>query len=269
MKNEGSKLIILQHGGTYGLARKFVNQDHEFKIADIFLSWGWSTEINCKVIPGSMMIMNNHVARKIYDQPHILWVIGGELRYSYKLWSQTIGAQWDKYINEQIDFYSSLTRKLQKATLVRLYNGSGWNEKERFLAVFPDISITESKEKLRDLSTKSRVVVLTYNATTFLETLSLNIPTIIYWDTGQWELSDEGIPYFDELKSVGIFHETPVSAAAKIEDVWDDIEKWWMQDELQTVVRKFVHNYARTSDNDIDDFMKKIQVTIEDLQFIQ
>ncbi len=52
-------------------------------------------------------------------------------------------------------------------------------------------------------------MISTYAATTYNETIAANIPTIIYWNTKHWELDDKSKPLFEELKSVGIFHETP------------------------------------------------------------
>ncbi|EMN88888.1 hypothetical protein LEP1GSC108_2446 [Leptospira weilii str. UI 13098] len=38
---KGSKLVIGQHGGNYGIAKWSFNEDHDVEISDRYLSWGW------------------------------------------------------------------------------------------------------------------------------------------------------------------------------------------------------------------------------------
>ena len=61
---------------------------------------------------------------------------------------------------------------------------------------------------------KTRLFISTYNATTFNESLAANIPTVIFWDENIWESAEWTISDFNMLKSVGIFHETPLGIAA-------------------------------------------------------
>jgi len=51
----GSKLIITQHGGTYGTAHYLSTQNYEIKISDRYLTWGWKDESNSKVYPAPAM----------------------------------------------------------------------------------------------------------------------------------------------------------------------------------------------------------------------
>ena len=46
----GSKLYIGQHGGHYGIGKFDLLENHELKICDKYLSWGWG-EDNRKIIP--------------------------------------------------------------------------------------------------------------------------------------------------------------------------------------------------------------------------
>jgi putative transferase (TIGR04331 family) len=89
--------------------------------------------------------------------------------------------------------------------------------------------------------------VATYNATTFLETLAANFPTIIFWNPEFWEIREDARVDFERLRKVGILHDSPESAARKIESIWSDVESWWAEPELQDVVIRFCKKYARTS----------------------
>ena len=99
---------------------------------------------------------------------------------------------------------------------------------------------------------KTRIYISTYNATTYLESLSLNFPTIMFWNPKHWELRDSALPYFEKLKSVGIFHETPESAARQMEAVWHDVAGWWQSAEVQVVRQEFCECYAHIPEQPLE-----------------
>ena len=72
----------------------------------------------------------------------------------------------------------------------------------------------------------------------------MNIPTVIFWNPKHWEIRDTAIPYFDELKQVGIFHETPESAALHVSQVWDDVDGWWKSKPVRDVLERFKSQYC-------------------------
>jgi putative transferase (TIGR04331 family) len=94
-----------------------------------------------------------------------------------------------------------------------------------------------------------------------LESLGRNIPTIIFWNPEHWELRPSAVPYFDRLKQVGIFHETPESAAKKASEIWDDVEGWWNQPEIQQARRFFCDHFARTVDNPVQVLRKALTLS--------
>ena len=48
---QGSSLVLGQHGGVYGVGKFTFAEEHEIKISDRYLTWGWSSESNSSVIP--------------------------------------------------------------------------------------------------------------------------------------------------------------------------------------------------------------------------
>ena len=157
------------------------------------------------------------------------------------------------YYNDQITFITNLNTKLKEKIIIRLHkNDYGWDQQKRFLTFFPDIQFDKNNRISKTLK-YTKVFVSTYNATTFLESLSLNIPTIIYWNPKHWELNNDTIPFFDKLKSVNIFHETPESAAIFINQNWENIEDWWESNEVQRVVKEFKNKYCKPIENIVDE----------------
>jgi putative transferase (TIGR04331 family) len=174
-------------------------------------------------------------------------------RYSYHMYAVPVAGQWLSYFEDQCRFISALPESLRQQVLVRLnMNDFGWCQKDRWMKHFPNIKLETGQKPLHNLIKKSRLYISTYNATTFLESLSWNMPTIMFWNPNHWELKDDAVPYFDILKSVNILHETPEVAAKHMEAVWGDIPAWWESDELQKTRKYFCERYSHTPEKPID-----------------
>jgi putative transferase (TIGR04331 family) len=259
---QGVALVIGQHGGHYGTSTFAHDEAHQIMIADCWLSWGWENKIKKNVIPiGNLKEFGRSDVR--YD------VNGGALmvemilpRYSYRMYAMPVARQWMDYLEDQFSFLSSLPKYLQKKVKLRLFpEDYGWDQLDRWNENMPEINIETSVGSIRNLMKQNRIYISTYNATTYLESLSWNVPTIIFWNETLFELNDETKLYFDLLKSVGIFHDTPQGAAQHMIKVWDDVDEWWKSDEVQAVREKFCHQYARNPNNHIN----KLKSIFQDL----
>ena len=54
------------------------------------------------------------------------------------------------------------------------------------------------------------------------------------------------------LIDVGIIHLSATSAANKVNEIWNDVEGWWSQKDVQTVRSQFCEIYAKSYKNPIN-----------------
>lgn len=241
---KGTPFVTGQHGGVYGMARWSFAEDHQLAISDRFLSWGRCQHEHKNIIPvGNLKCFGGKAS---LDKGGVALLVQVELpRTSYHMYSAPVAGQWLDYFEDQCCFVSALPDCIRNQLVVRLYrHDRGWNPKERWKERFPSLRLDGGGGAMDSLVRRSRVYISTYNATTYLESMSLNIPTIIFWNPKHWELRDSAIPYFEKLKSVGIFHETPKSAAQQIALIWNDVSGWWESDMVQSVRQEFCEQYA-------------------------
>ena len=263
----GVPLVIGQHGGNFGMTPYSFFEKHQIEIANRFLSWGWSRENAPKIIPfGNFKSSSENVN---YDKKGSALMVEMTVpRYSYHIYSIPISSQWLYYFNDQCKFYEALPDDLQSQINLRLYRADyGWDQELLWKEKFPNIQIDNGSSDIRRLISKSRLYISTYNATTYLESLNWNVPTIIFWDENFWEINDDSKAYFDLLKSVGIFHESPESAANKMIEVWNDIDSWWLNENLQRVREKFCKRFSKTVNSPIKD-LKESLLKIEKMKDI-
>jgi len=243
---EGAKLIIYQHGGLYGTTKFNSVEDHEIKIADEFLSWGWIDKRNNNVRPVGNYLFRDKI--KHSNKGFGLLVQQSYPRMSYVLYSVVISSQWLNYHKDQIKFFDSLPKKIQSDFVVRLYpHDQGWQQQERWKHFHPDVRIDNAQEKISEKIKNCRIYISTYNATTFLESMSFNVPTLIFWDPYFWELSYDAEVNFKKLEDVGIFHKSPQAAAKMVEKVWGDVDSWWYSEKVQEAKDNFLEIYANKS----------------------
>ncbi len=249
--DRGAKLLGTQHGGHYGTGLWLSTEEHEIKIDDFYYTWGWESDVykNTRHLAAAKLNKVKSVGPK--KDGRILLVLSTMPRYSYHLYSVPIAATGTMaYFDEQYKFVGALLKDNQKRLLVRLYQQDlGWSQKERWGGKFPEVECYMGNKSMLDQLRESRLFIGTYNATTYLETFAANFPTIIFWNPSQWELRAAAQPYFDELRNAGIFHDTPESAAAKVNEVARDPVSWWQQPEIQRAKDQFCSKFARTSDN--------------------
>ncbi len=258
--DKGVKLVIGQHGGSYGISDKYTVEVHELSIADHYADWGWGKNAPNSNLPASKLI--NLTSLKPDSTGSLLLVTATLPRYSQFIAGFPNGPQYEHYFNDQFRFIKTLLAPIKKSTTVRLYHHDyGWDQKERWLENIPDIKFDSPNRSMLDSLKKSRLFIGTYNATTFLETFAADFPTIMFWDPNYWEVRPDAEADYELLKHVGILHDTPESAALKVNEIWDDVEGWWQSNDIQEVRKAFSYKYARTSDNWLEkwvDFFQRI-----------
>jgi len=254
-----SSLIIVQHGGNFGMTPRAFLEEHQIEICDFFASWGWLDNKNSKVFSiGNLKDENLDPVDR--SSGNALMVEYALSRYSYQLYSVPIASQWLDYFEEQCRFIDALPQSLQEQVKVRLGKEDlGWDQELRWKNQFPNIDIDYGNRTISDEISKSRLYISTYNATTFLVSLAWNMPTIIFWNPKHWEINDSALVYFNLLESVGIFHKTPESAAKQMINIWDDIPSWWENDKVQSARKQFCQKFSKVSDDSLNELRNIIQ----------
>lgn len=242
-----SNIIFGQHGGNYGISKFNTFQDHEINFSTYYLSWGWKNNIK-KVVQFGKYNDQKFKLNKFKNKKDILLVLGSCPKYFYIIYSIFISSQFIFYLNMQINFIKLINNNnnIFKNLKVRLYHKSNhqWNEKQYLSKRFKSLNFDDN-ETISNSLKSCRLFISTYNATTYLESMHYNIPTIIFWDTKYWELDNKGKKYFEDLKRNNIFFDCEKNAAKFIVENFDSIEDWWFSKNVQLARKKFINEYCR------------------------
>jgi putative transferase (TIGR04331 family) len=246
----GAPLVIGQHGGHMGVGRWSFIEEHDVAISDRYLSWGWSDTEQPKVTPVCHLKPSPPLRIQHSSQKRALMVAVAYPRFSYCMFSGVIARQWLDYFENQCAFVEQLPGRIRDCLTIRLYpDDFGWDQAARWRDRFSSVRLDEGQSQMKDLIRGSRLYISTYNATTYLQSIAMEVPTVIFWDPKSSELRDAAQTYFDELRRVGIFHHSAESAAAHVAGIWDDVDGWWCSTAVREVLARFADRYCRTVPN--------------------
>ena len=248
-KLKGSNLISIQHGGNLFSSKVNGNEIHLKKISDYILTWGQGDTKNKSIIPYFNIKSNN---KKINYSKFGNLLIFDYIMPPYIEYLQTTynGPQNISFLDKKITFLKHLKKNIISKTLIRninLFNDTVLFERELYSIV--NINVNYSYNSFYKEIERSRICVCNSNQTVFLETLNLNFPTIVCFDTKFDALRKTAIPYYNILKDSKIFFENSAEAAKHINNIWDHVDDWWKNKKVQNAVSLFCDKFSKRKES--------------------
>lgn len=249
--------LICHGGGGKTKYSDFLN--HDFDICDKYFTWGWSEYNKDKCFQG-FNVKSNRGKIKNDKKGKLLLITYSEFRYQKFLSSFPSYEQFiNNYVSDQCKFINEL-ETISKSIEVRLHFNNENFFKERLKSDFKNISFSHiGVESLINEFKKSRLIVSTYNCTTIVELMSLNLPTVIFWNPEHWELVESAKKYFELLTKAKVFFNSPVDAARHILEVWENIDSWWFSEDVQSAREAFKNWFGRTTDEPLSELLQFIE----------
>jgi putative transferase (TIGR04331 family) len=257
-------LLGVQHGGNYGSILLHSSEDHEVAITDRYYTWGWTRNNSgtgsVVPMPAAKLIGRKPIGA---DNLHkgILYVATSLPRYLLQF--PYIPMFFEEYLEWQTRFVKQISRQIIPDMRVRLHREElGWDIGERWNTYFPEIAKDGWETTYSASLQKCRLYISDNLQTTFIEGLAVNKPGILFWNPLHNPLRPEAQSYYDQLRSVGILHDSPEDAANVVNEIYTDVESWWNEPQRQSARRIFCERFAQTSPNAVEEWVAELkQVT--------
>ena len=247
-------LIFGQHGNCYG-THKYFSPSVEEIVCDKFITWGWTSGLD----QHTPAFLFRNAGKKFKNTNPIgkLLLIETHEENRFQTWDTSF--EFLKYFEEQVKFADHLELGPRDSLIVRLALFSqqlfGF-ENERWKDYDLSIQVESGTLPIADLISDSRLVVHSYDSTGMLETLSRNIPTLAFWQNDLGHLRESALEDYELLVDAGIIHFSPESAANKVNEVWNDVNGWWLKESVQNARKQYCQKYARVSEHPVRDLKK-------------
>lgn len=250
----GFKYVTGQHGNNYGTYRH-MHPSIEESTADKFLTWGWEDGLPQHT---PAFILKTAGCKAETHNPNGGLLLIEDMRYQcLDTWDRA--REFETYFVDQVTFVDRLQKTPRQCLTVRVHPAYIYLKSfdlARWRDFDQNIKIVAGEVSIRQLVSQSRLIVHGYDSTGILETLSQNIPTLAFWQNDFDHLRESAKPYYQLLVDAGIVHLSPESVAAKINEVWSDVEGWWAQSAVQEARKQFCNRYARVSQYPVRDLKK-------------
>lgn len=256
----GTLLLGMQHGGNYGSLAHHSSESHEIAIIDRYFSWGWHSAAAAeRVVPrNAAKLAGRRPVPADNTKDGILFVATAMPRYLLQF--PYVPERFDFYLTWQFRFAGQLQPALLKGMRVRLHREDmGWDMDKRWQEQYPEVFRESWDVVFQESLENCRLYVCDQLATTFLEALSANKPSVLFWNPEHNELRPEAEPYYEGLRAAGILYDSPEAAAEAVNMVYGDVESWWNDPQRQRVRSEFCDRFARTSATAVDDWANEFR----------
>jgi putative transferase (TIGR04331 family) len=248
-----SKLLGVQHGGNYGISRYFSQEKYELGITDFYLTWGWIKYKYSNIIPFGSTKMAFYKKESIKSDD-ILFVMTSQPEYFCDL--RFIPSERVAYFENQKLFLDNISSKLLKKFRIRPYPAGDQSRLINLWSSYSkEVKLDGRAEKFLDSLNNCKLYVTDHLMTTYLESLKMNIPTIIFLDKKYpnglicQNMTDD----FQKLEDAGILFFSPKSAALAINKLGNNIDQWWFQPKVQNARKDFCNKFAKNLEDPISD----------------
>jgi putative transferase (TIGR04331 family) len=243
-EKNNTKLIIAQHGG--GAFPAFHGGfEWQTSICDKFFCNG-AKNVNLKNSVEGGQIWKRLKKHSYKKNGACLLIIPNNRKYIFEFRSFVLGNQTNQYLKTLLKFISKCNKKIIQEMFVRVFRDK-WNIENKIKKGFPLLNIQNDNISFQKSVKNSRVVVFCYKATGVNETLSANIPTILFCRESDWPSDKTSKKDFHILKKVKIYHENYLTASKHLNEIWDNIGDWWYSKNVQEARLHFCEKYANSS----------------------
>jgi len=254
LEAKGIKHICNEH--NY-LSHHFLgnNNKYLYPLVHKFVTLGWFDESISNLVRGSSLY--EWAESTVYLKEHSIAFITGIPPIKTPEISAAYGSFGSFNAEKHLEFLSIFFSHLASSTLNRiLYRGYPIDayasthivpqmvryDQDYVLKKYLDQvkMIDYSSQSGKTLMKKSRLVIVDYLSTSYLESIIANIPTVFFWNKQSYYIEGKYSNIYEPLVSVGICQSNPIKAAGFIEEIMDNPESWWFSDEVQTARKNFL-----------------------------
>jgi putative transferase (TIGR04331 family) len=259
LKAKGSKIFISQHGGNYGTGIYSHGEHIERVLADNLLTWGWKKNvkdikfISLKFSNYKKEIKNTEESKKILFCSNLSTFF---LNKPYMLPRSSIDSlETVDLINNLSKFLKTKDYQIVLRYLLNSQNSGNFIDKKLYdkKIIFDNFNLSLKNE----LYKYKLVIHENLSTTTYLETLALDFPSIIFMSQkNKIFLRDSFNIYLDDLVKAKIVHTNLRSLEEFLNLNLSSIEAWWYSETVRNILKIFKKNYIRTDKNVIPFLVK-------------
>lgn len=246
------KMLYIMHGG-YGFDYYNTPEEYEISCADQYYAIGKPQRNSIKHLP--YMRFNDDT---LQSGEHILYAISEMSKYVYRI---QFHAMSDSYLKYNLNWTQEVLAKINQSIPIKLRMQSTANSFDSLNQIMlknPRCEVDDFSNSF-DIELKKCKLYITNNiATTYLEAMTLNKPTIVMISKNVCSFREIAQPYMDMLEDVKILHYSPDSVVAHVHNVYHNIDEWWFSNKVQNARVVFLNMFMKNDTDWIDKWLVEL-----------
>jgi putative transferase (TIGR04331 family) len=155
-------------------------------------------------------------------------------------------------LSDQFSFYEQLPQNVRESLYIRVGESKKSNDsklyKESWRKKYPSVLFDDRNVNFRTSLRHSKLFIVDHLSTTWLESLVIGVPTIIFIDKDDYDFTAEFNEIISMLHSVSIIHYSIESVVKEISAINYDVSSWWRDERRSDMLEKVLSKIAKKSE---------------------
>jgi putative transferase (TIGR04331 family) len=239
---QGTKLAILEHGGSFPAPRELF--DFEENIADVRVSWFKPYHPKHVQLPPSKLAGRVAAPRRESRAIFCLVVANENPRFAIRAHFYPMSAQCVRSFDLTTRMIERLDPAAAAQVRIRPATDQGWNFAAAYARRFGDGALYR-EGTLASAFMRARLIVCTYPETTFSEAMASGAPVVLLYPPEVYERHPIAQGLLTQMRAAGIVFHDAAQAAAHISRIWQHPLAWWQEPRVRAARDAFFETALR------------------------
>ncbi|MDA8862064.1 LIC12162 family protein [Gammaproteobacteria bacterium] len=235
-------------------------------MVDVYFTMGWKRDGN-NFKKGSSLFFEESDSSQIRKDHQILFIDAAAFAHRIEYCTKESEHEFcaTSFFNFLKVFFMNISGNVQSEITYRGYPADQlkwkmYDNKSILSEYFPaNVKLDDFSLPGSTMMKRSRLVIISYTNTAYLQSLALNIPTIFFWNKNVSHLNDGYSNFFESLIDVGICQTDPIEAANFVGQIEDDIDGWWNSIETQEAKNLFLKTNLGLPNNAMEYYLSLLK----------
>jgi len=249
-----TKLYLYQHGGSYGTTVMSPMEYLDLRVADKYISWGWSILNKNNIIPACKQVGVEKIHSKKIDLNQrdiikVVYCMNETWLHQVMYWANPIARQYIDYLKDAESLVNVLSDEPIVLSLRLVPGGSYSKVVKKYLSELHGwLQFDSGSNSLERAFCDSDIIIVDSNHTVMLEALRSGKVVLLYWNPYYNELNRLAFEHFSKLELVGVWHTTVYTVTEQLKEISRDPFAWWNEPIRKKTIEDFLLTFAKEKD---------------------
>ena len=183
------------------------------------------------------------------NQEYLSLIFNETFKFSFNHDGMPQFTDQDKLLKELIYFSKNLPSFIKRKIIFKSKANFGLYSSLRYKKEVFKSNKFQNEKPFSEIIKKSKIIIFNFPSTAYSESMSLNIPSILYTDPKNILLDTKSEKLIYSMKKNQMVFSNPYKLLQHIKKIWYYPNNWWSEERIQKIRSFYLKNYFNTLDN--------------------